>query len=220
MHAGLEGSDTGGGERLRLYNRLVRRNRVVGTLRLVVPIMGLLILGSLMAQIILTSSVPDFGIGRVTVDRDSITVETPQYSGVTSDGGSYTVQALSARARLNAVNTVDLVDASLVLTKLDGVQMRARASSAVLETGLEQVTIPGVTEVSNSEGARGTLVDSFVDVPGERLTASGPVHLVFSDGMTLDAGSLSYDAHAAIWSFSRVTLTVPATPAETTGPLP
>jgi len=197
-------------QRFRIYKRLNRRNRLIGLLRLAVPSLGALMLAGLLTEIVFFSSnSADFGIGRVTVNRDTVTVETPRYSGVATDGSTYTVQAATAQARLNATDTIDLTEATLVLVKTDGTEMRAAAAAAVLQTGKEQVTVPGVTEISNSAGTHGTLHGGFLDSKAQELTASGAVDVTFADGMTLQANALHYDYSAAIWTFSRATLSIP-----------
>lgn len=196
-------------QRLRIYKRLNRRNRWIAVLRLAVPCAGAVVLAGLLVQIVFFSASGDFSIGRVTVDRDVVTVESPRYSGVTADGSTYTVQAATAKARLDAADLIDLTDATLVLVKPDASEMHAAATDAALDSARQQVNVPGVTRISNSAGAHGTVVGGFLDSKAQVMTASGAVDMTFPDGMTLKANGLRYDWGAAIWTFSGARITMP-----------
>ena len=80
------------------YQRLVRRNRTVNVLRLVVPLVGALVLGGLMAQIYLASLTGRFGIDRLSITPDSVAIDAPEYVGALADGSTYRVRAETARA--------------------------------------------------------------------------------------------------------------------------
>ena len=96
-----------------IYQRLERRNRLVGILRLGVPALGALVLVILVGQIYLSSLSARFGIGRIEVTRDAVTIDTPQYSGILDDGTSYRVWANSAQAALTATDQIALSEATL-----------------------------------------------------------------------------------------------------------
>lgn len=196
-------------QRKAVFAALERRNRLVGILRIGVPALGLVVFSGLVLQIVVASLAADFGIGRITLDRDSVVVETPQYSGVMGDGSTYLVSAASARAPLSQMDLIKLSDGVLLVEKQDGASMKAEAPTALLDTTREQVTIEGEAFVSNSQGARGTLNASFVDYPAQTVTSTGGVDITFSDGMNLKAQTMHYDG--ALWRFSRVTLTIPPT---------
>ena len=82
-------------QRAAIYAALIRRNRLVGLLRIGLPVIGGIVLAGLLVQLFIGSLIPDFGFANITIDRDNLVVETPAYSGVGADGTVYT----SARAR-------------------------------------------------------------------------------------------------------------------------
>src|SRR5688500_15787312 len=91
------------GKRLRLYRALRGRNRIVGLLRFVVPAIGVLLLAGLLVQIYLTSQSRQYGLGSIQLDRTKVTVETPRYAGVMTDGTSYKVTGADAVASVDAL---------------------------------------------------------------------------------------------------------------------
>ena len=80
------------------YRKLVRRNRMVGVLRLAVPVVGAFVLVALLVQIALSSLGARYSIGRIEVSPDRIKVEAPEYAGTMSDGSTYRVWAEEAAA--------------------------------------------------------------------------------------------------------------------------
>ena len=85
-------------QRLAIYRGLQARNRVVSILRIGIPALGIVALSALMLQIYVSSRTSRFGIGQIAVSSESITVETPEYSGLLDDGTAYRVSATSAQA--------------------------------------------------------------------------------------------------------------------------
>lgn len=78
-------------QRQAIYRRLEARNRIVAILRVGVPALGVLVLVSLLGQIYVSSLTSRFGVGRIEVTRDSVSIETPEYSGVLDNGTTYRV---------------------------------------------------------------------------------------------------------------------------------
>jgi lipopolysaccharide export system protein LptC len=194
------------------YRRLERRNRVVGVLRWAVPALGLVTLVVLVGQIYLSSLGNRFGIDSITVGRDSITVDAPEYSGLLEDGSAYRVAADAAEARLDSTELIDLTAATLRVDKPDGTRFGAIADEATIDTTRQLVLIEGDAEVEQSTGTSGRFIDSVFDWQAQTLTVSGSVDIVYEDGATVEAEGLVYDARRQLWTFSRATVTLPDTP--------
>ena len=206
MNSRAEGFD----RRLAVYAALATRNRIIAVLRIGLPLLGALVLGIFILQILLASLGNNFGIGKVSFNGDAVTVDTPSYSGVMADGDIYKVSAQLAQTAVTSLNVIQLTDAGLTLTKPDGTTMTAHATTGSFETLGQIVTVPGTAEVSDSKGNAGTLQKVEVDLPRQILKATGPVKLSFADGATVESSGLTYDAKADRWDFGRATLTVPA----------
>jgi lipopolysaccharide export system protein LptC len=196
------------------YARLSRRNRLVGTLRIAVPVAGALVFVGLIGQIWLSSLSVPFEIGQVTVTPEAINVASPEYVGVMEDGSRYRVWANTARASTSQTDIIDLFEAEVVLDRADGVQLMAQAARAQLDTSNRQVRIPGLADVSDSTGTTGTLTNSVFDWTAQVLTTDGPVDIDYADGSSVVAEGLVYDAGAIVWTFKRSVVTLPSTPGE------
>ena len=199
-------------QRVAVYRGLEARNRVVSILRVGIPALGVVALSALMLQIYVSSRTSRFGVGQIAVSTESITVETPEYSGLLDDGTAYRVSATSAQAAVEATDRIGLTDASLTMVKPDGVTMLVDARAAVLDTTNQLVEVADIAEVSNSLGTSGLLRNSVFDYAAQRLTSNGPVDIDYHDGTTILAESLTYDATTLIWTFTRATVTLPDTP--------
>jgi hypothetical protein len=199
-------------QRRAIYEGLRARNRIVAILRVGVPALGVVALSLLLLQIFVSSSAGRFGISQIVVSPDSVTVQTPEYSGVLDDGTAYRVSATAARAAVDATDRIGLSDAALTMNRPDGVTMAVAAPAAVLDTTRQVVEIPGIAEVSNSLGTTGILRDTLFDYEAQYLTGRGPVTLDYADGTHLEAEGLTHDATTLVWTFTRATVTLPSTP--------
>ena len=198
-------------DRRRIYRRIERRNRVVAVLRILVPVLGLVIFGLAVLQVYLVGLGREFGISRLSVDRDRVTVDTPRYTGALDDGTLYQVSALSASASVMSMNLIDLVDAVVVLDRINGSTMTVKAAAAQFDTDTQQVTVAELADIADSAGTTGTMVGLFVDWPKQQISATGAVHFLYPNGTILDAVGMRYDPKDSVWTFSRATLTVPQT---------
>lgn len=201
-------------ERHAVYRRLEGRNRIVAILRVGVPALGVILLVSLVGQIYMSSLAGRFGVGRISVTREAVTVEAPEYAGVLDDGTTYHVWAASAQAAVDATDQIGLVDASLTLKRVSGVTMEVSAPAALLDTVGEIVTIEGIAYVEDSTGTSGTIYDSVFDYVSQTLTGEGAVHIDYADGTMLDGVGMTYDARSLVWTFSRADVTLAATPGD------
>lgn len=199
-------------KRRRIYGQFTRRNRMVSLLRILVPGAGVAVFAVLAGAVVIANFAENFSIGRVRLQDDRMVVDTPSYTGVTSDGTNYRVAALSAEASLTATDAVSLNGATVVIDSADGTQTTAEAARADLQITAQTVRVEGKTDISNSAGMTGSVTGMDLDFGKQLVTASGAVTFQFPGGQRLDATGMSYDGTTRTWSFSRATLTLPATP--------
>lgn len=204
-------------QRRATYQRLMARNRLVAILRVGVPALGVVALVSLLGQIYISSLTSRFGIGQITVSRDSVTVESPQYAGLLEDGSAYRISANDARAATEATDRIGLTDVALNLVRPDGVVMDVSAVAAVLDTTRQRVEIDNRAHISNSLGTSGVIDNSIFDYASQRLRGEGPVTIDYADGTHLVAEGITYDAVNLVWTFTRATVTLPQTPGAKSG---
>ncbi|MCS6758117.1 MAG: hypothetical protein MO852_02670 [Candidatus Devosia euplotis] len=205
-----------GAHRLTIYRRLEGRNRLVAILRIGVPVLGAIVLTGLLGQIYLSSLTGRFGVERVAVSREAVAIETPEYAGVLDNGTAYRVRARSAEAAIDAPDQIALTESTLTMQRPSGLVTRIDAQDAILDIGAETVSIAGVAVIGESNGTAGTIVESIFDYNAQTLLGNGPVHVDYADGTTLDGVGMTYDAASAVWTFSRVTVTLPSTPGSRT----
>lgn len=200
--------------RSRHYRKLMRRNRLVGVMRLAVPAVGLVTLALLLVQIAISSFGARYGIGTITVDQDRVRVEAPEYAGTMSDGSTYRVWAEDAEAELDNADVIALTNARVIVNRADGLAREASAGRGLLDAIKQQVVIEGATDVADSTGTSGRLVDSVFDWLSQTLTTRGPVSIEYADGTTVRASGLVHEAELGHWTFTDATVTLPSTPGE------
>jgi len=203
-------------QRLAIYRRLERRNRLVAILRIGVPALGVIVLAVLLGQIYLSSLTGRFGVGSVSVTREAVTIETPEYAGVLDNGTTYRVWSRSAAAAIDAPDQITLGESELIMHRPSGLVTQISSENALLDIGADIVTIPGIAVIDESSGTTGTVADSVFDYAAQTLLSKGPVHIDYADGTILNGVGMTYDADKAIWTFSRVTVTLPYTPGSRT----
>ena len=199
-------------ERERLYAALMRRNRLVGTLRIALPVAGAIVLVVVLAGIVLDNLREQFGFASIRIDRDNLVVETPKVTAVGDDGTLYAATAEMAKVRLGSTDLIDMVDAVFTMTPIEGATFSAAAPAAVLQTNAQTLTVPGTMSVKSDDGLRGTLADFFGDMLNWQMVAHGAVDLTFPEGMQVESEGMTYDGNAKVWTFTRATVTLPQTP--------
>lgn len=200
--------------RRQAFARLRRRNNVVRVLRIAVPAGGCLLLVGLVVQIVIANIGSRYGISQVAVSPDSISLATPEYSGMMADGSTYRVWAASAAAPLTRTDLLDLDQAGIVVSRTDGTTLQAEAAYAQLDTANDIVTVPGLADFSYSSGTKGQLTDSTIEMETQTLTSRGAVTVDYADGTTVRAEGLVYDSEAVRWTFTNAVVTLASTPGE------
>lgn len=199
-------------QRLAIYRGLAARNRVVAILRIGIPALGAVALLALVVQFYVSSQGSRFGVGRIAVTSESISVDAPEYAGVLDDGTTYRVSASAARAATDATDRIALVDAALTMERPGGIGMFVVAPQAVLDTTGQTVIVENVANVRNSLGTSGTVQDFVFDYAAQALVGKGAVSIDYADGTHLVAEGMTYDAVGLVWTFTRATVTLPNTP--------
>ncbi|WP_156464052.1 hypothetical protein [Devosia sp. Leaf420] len=187
---------------------------MVGLMRFAVPAAGLVILAILLIQIAISSFGARYGIGTITIDQDRVRVEAPEYAGTMSDGSTYRVWAEQAEAKIENTDLIELANARVEVNRNDGLRREASASRGVLDTIHQQVVIEGATDIGDSSGTSGRLVDSVFDWLSQTLTTQGAVSIDYADGTTIRAKGMVHEAELGRWTFNNAIVTLPSTPGE------
>lgn len=198
--------------RFELYQGLARRNRLVGALRLGVPVLGVALVAAVAVQLYVGGLMRDFSVAGVTIDRNNLVVQAPSYSGMTGDGTRYRVVADSAKVAMDDTDRIEMASPRLTFERAGSTSTTATAAQAQFYSSRQSVSIPGHTAVSDSAGLSGRLQDVDVDFVAETLVARGPVTLRFPSGTLIEAAGMRHDGSTGRWSFERATVTLSATP--------
>jgi len=204
-------------QRLSVLERLVLRNRVVGVLRVAVPLLGVAALAALTVQIMVANMLNHYGVAGIRIDRGKLVVETPQYSGMGSDGTRYLITAQEARAPLENPNAIEMTGVALDYSRPGRSGLHARADAAAFDSSAQQVDVPGLVTLHGDDGLHGTLMQFHADMVTEVSSATGPVDVTFGNGTRLTAANMLRDGRVQTWTFERATLIVPQLPR---GPYP
>lgn len=196
------------------YKRLLRRNRVVGVLRLAVPALGAATLVVLLIQIAISSFGARYGIASIEVTPDRIRVEAPEYAGTLADGSIYRVWAEDAVAAVENTDLIDLANARVLVERADGLRREASSEAATLDTVTQRVIIPESTDIADSSGTSGRLLDSVFDWLTQTLTTKGRVVIDYADGTAIRAEGMVFEADLNRWTFTKAVVTMPSTPGE------
>jgi len=191
-----------------LYGRFERRNRIVGFLRLAVPLSGILLAAGLIIQIVLSNWANDFGLNAISFDRNQVIVGGPRYSGLMSDGTRYEIVAKEARTQLKATDVINLKTATITIRQKTGFEIVASAPEAQLRLNEQKVIVNSLMRTRDSNQVSGQFTNSVIDWPAQTLTTTGPVRLEFKDGAVLEAQSLVYSAKTGEWDFAGVRYTL------------
>lgn len=195
------------------FARLARRNRLVALFRWLVPAGGL-VAALLIAGVMALDAVRNqFGIARLSLDRDRMIVDAPELSSMLPDGTVLTLSAGAASASLHGPDQIALTSPRLAMTSPEAPTMSAEAAAAELDTTNQRFAVAGATTFASADGFAGTAEQLAADFIGQQAN-SGAVRLTMPDGTRLTADSMAYDHAARLWTFRRVSVSLPYTPGD------
>jgi hypothetical protein len=76
---------------------------------------------------------------------------------------------------------------------------------------LQQVTVAGVTQITDSTGLTAEITGLHVDMLAQ-LATGGKTRIAYASGEELEADAMTYDARTAQWGFAGAALSVPDLP--------
>jgi lipopolysaccharide export system protein LptC len=199
-------------QRSAILQGLVLRNRMVALLRIIVPAAGAAAFLLLVLQIYVASTLHQYGISAIRIDRGALVVDTPQYSGIGSDGARYSAKAKEARAPLGDPTMIAMTDVALEFSRAGSAAIHIEAETATADTAHNVITIPGTARLRSADGLTGTLNNLRTELQTGLTVAGGAVDLTFASGARLEAADMRYEGNAKRWSFDRVTFTAPGLP--------
>jgi lipopolysaccharide export system protein LptC len=201
--------------RERLYRALGRRNRLVGVLRVAVPVAGVIVLCVVLGAIVLDNLREQFGFSSISIDRDNLIVQSARVNSTGDDGTIYSATAEQAKVRLGSPDLIDMQRFEFSMTPLAKAKFSGSSPAATLQSSAQTITIPGQLKVWSDDGMHGTLEDFVGDMLNFSAQAHGAVDLTFPRGMRVQSEGMTFDGNTGIWSFNRAEVTLPETPGGT-----
>lgn len=182
--------------------RIDRHSRLVGWLKVALPLSALALLSTLF---LLADRIdPNAAIRYAEVDVEDLArdprMTAPTYAGTTSDGTAITMTASAARPA-NGTRTAGASDVVVRLDMPGGGSTDIRALDAELDTGADLLRLSGGVEIETSSGYRvvtdrlNTALDRSGAASESAVTATGPQVTIDADSFTLthqgDTGTAS-----------------------------
>lgn len=202
-------------DRTALYARLMRRNRLVGLLRWLVPAAGVAVFAVLLVVIVIDNLGQRFGYSNIRIDRDNLVVDTPRLTSTGDDGTLFALSARAAKVKPTQTELIDMEDAVFTMTPPEGAAMQAVAAAAQFQTNDQLLIVPGVVHITSSEGLDGTLEAVFADLMNWKMVASGAVNITMPGGSNIISDGMTYDRETGIYTFKHANVTLVSTPGET-----
>ncbi len=169
-----------------------RHTRVVGWLKVTLPLLALAILATLF---LLADRIdPEAALPYAEVDVEGLAREprmtAPTYAGTTSDGAALTLSADEARPATDSTQAGAL-GLRLQLDTPDGASTRLTAATAVMSPDTQEILLAGGVVVTTSTGYRVETAELAAKMDRSGLqsqtpvTATGPAGDLSAGGMTL-----------------------------------
>lgn len=181
--------------------------RIVGWLKVALPILALVILATLF--LVADRIDPEDALPYAEVDVAERAREprmtAPSYAGTTSDGASLTLTAEEARPAA-AGSPASAKGVRLDLSTPDGATTELRAATAVVDQAARLLVLSGGVTVTTGTGYRletpevaARLDRSGLESRGE-VTATGPLGEIRADGMRLDEDNRTPGAYLLVFN--------------------
>jgi lipopolysaccharide export system protein LptC len=184
-----------------------QHTRVVGWLKVALPLMALAILSTLF--LVADRIDPDAALPDAEVDVETLAREprmtAPSYAGTTTDGAALALTAEEARPA-DATGPAKAAGLRLTLETPDGGTTFLTAATAVMDRAARQVVLSGGVTVTTGTGYRletgevvAKLDRSGLQSRGE-VTASGPAGRIRADRMTLGQDNRTPGAYLLVFN--------------------
>lgn len=186
--------------------RADRHTRVVGWLKVALPLTALAILSTLF--LVARRIDPEAALPYAEVNVEDLAREprmtAPTYAGTTEDGAALTLSATEARPAADG-SPAKAAGLRLELATPDGGRTELLAAEAVMEDATRQVLLSGGVTLTTSSGYRLEMADVAAKLDRTGLesrtpvVASGPAGEIRADGMVLGQDNRTPGAYVLVF---------------------
>jgi lipopolysaccharide export system protein LptC len=187
--------------------RIDRHTRMVGWLKLVLPLAALAVLSTLF---LLADRIdPEAALPYAEVDVEDLAekprMTAPTYAGTTSDGSALTLSAVEARQAVDGA-PAEALGLKMVLTTPDGGTANLQAGTGTIDDATQEIVLEGGVTLDSSTGYRletATLrarLDRTGLQSGASVVATGPVGRIEAGGMSLGQDNRTPGAYLMVFN--------------------
>jgi LPS export ABC transporter protein LptC/lipopolysaccharide transport protein LptA len=166
------------------FRKARRHTKLVKVLRLALPISGaamcVIYIGALVGSGGFLNSLPDVPIPRIT--PQDLSMQNPNYDGVTEDGGTYRVAAARARQNFDRTDLIELESITGDLVAKDKTATKLTAVSGVFNHKENVLDLKEKIEIRSDNGFSADLTSAIVRTREGRINSDDPVRVGFPAG--------------------------------------
>lgn len=166
------------------FRQARRHSRLVGLLKLTLPISGavmcVLYVGVLVGSDGFSSGLAQVAIPKIT--PQDLSMQNPNYGGVTEDGGTYKVAAARARQNFDQTDVVELDSITGDLIAKDKSTTKLTATSGVFNHKENVLELKEKIEIRSDNGFTADLTSATVRTREGRINSDEPVRVGFPAG--------------------------------------
>lgn len=166
------------------FRQARRHTKLVKFLRLALPVSGALMciiyVGALVGSGRFSSGLPEVAIPRIT--PQDLSMQNPNYDGVTEDGGTYRVAAARARQNFDRTDFIELESITGDLVAKDKTATKLTAASGVFNHKENVLELKEKIEIRSDNGLSADLTSATVRTREGRINSDEPVRVGFAAG--------------------------------------
>jgi LPS export ABC transporter protein LptC/lipopolysaccharide transport protein LptA len=166
------------------FRKARRHSQLVKVLRLALPasgaLMSLLYVGALVGSGGFSSGLPEVAIPRIT--PQDLSMQNPNYDGVTEDGGTYKVAAARARQNFEQTDLIELESITGDLVAKDKSATKLTAVRGVFNHKENVLDLKEKIEIRSDNGFSADLTSATLRTKEGRINSDEPVRVGFPAG--------------------------------------
>ncbi len=166
------------------FRKARRHTKLVKVLRLALPVSGAMMcviyVGALVGSGGFSSGLPEVAIPRIT--PQDLSMQNPNYDGVTEDGGTYRVAAARARQNFDRTDFIELESITADLVAKDKTATKLTAVSGVFNHKENVLDLKEKIEIRSDNGFSADLSSAIVRTREGRINSDEPVRVGFPAG--------------------------------------
>ncbi|MEJ2117880.1 MAG: hypothetical protein P8Y67_05740 [Alphaproteobacteria bacterium] len=181
------------GDRARAFHAALRHSTRVRTLRILLPLVAVSLIGLyfLPQRIAVKTKDGEISVKTVRMSGDGSVMLDPHYRGVHEKHGVYDIRAKSATRKKEQPNLVKLDTIRAQIVAKDGKKTTLDAPSGIYHTKKEELTFDNGAAIGGDAGFSGRLRSATASMADHVLISAEPVEFAFH-GNTVRAEALTY----------------------------